>query len=202
MTTCGKLPDASSDKGVTQVIPDIIGRGTHAGQIQRTIRSAQDFDSTYNLVGGNDERLPFMPFQLADFTAILLECVAETNGPNFLDVGAGPGSKMMIAEELFGLTPFGVEIDEDLVLCSPYRDNIVCACALTSDIDYGSYDIIWLYRPFRDPSMEAQLEGKIREQMKPGAILAGGAWELDPPLHWETIVDDWDCRRGAFKKVG
>lgn len=184
------------------MIPDIIGRGTKAGHTQRVIRSAQDMDSTYNLTGGNDERLPYMPFQLADFTAILFEAAAETNGTFFLDVGAGTGSKMMIAEELFSLNAYGIEIDENLVLASSYNRNrrLTCTCALTGDVDYSIYDIIWLYRPFRDPELEAKLENRIRQEMKPEAILAGGAWELEPPRHWETIVDDWDCKRGAYKK--
>jgi SAM-dependent methyltransferase len=138
---------------------------------------------------------PWMPYQAADFVAIVWECLPELKGVNFLDVGCGPGTKMRIAAGLFGLTVHGVEIDAAMsfeAAKAQFKDN--------ADIEqgdaleyrgYADMDIIWLYRPFRDPLSEFKLEQKILEEMKPGAIIAGASWEIDVPAKgWQTIVDD------------
>jgi hypothetical protein len=57
-----------------------------------------------------------------------------------------------------------------------------------------------MYRPFRDRELQDRLEKKIFAEMKPGAILAGGAWENHPPNDWEIVIDDWEIRRGAWQK--
>jgi SAM-dependent methyltransferase len=145
--------------------------------------------------------LPFMPYQIADFAAVMTDVVAETNGPKFLDVGCGTGTKMVLARELFGLEPSGIERDPEMACRAQNRGHVMQGDALDFP-DYRVFDIIWLYRPFRDPDKESSLEGKIMAQAKSGAILVGGAWEICPQaVGWNTIVDDWDdMRRGAWQK--
>ncbi len=145
---------------------------------------------------------PWMPYQPADFIGILWECLPEidipqpqsflTRKPTFLDVGCGPGTKMDIAEQLFGLCSYGIEIDKEMaeIAARKYPLRAVQGDALEYE-GYAGYDIIWLYRPFRDIDKERELESRIISAMKPGAILAGGSWETDvPALGWTPVVDD------------
>lgn len=186
------------------MIPDLVTEPTKAGHVQRQIRWAQSEEHRLLMHGDRKDPiyLPFMPYQLADFTAVLVECMAETVGPKFLDVGCGTGTKMVIARELFGLEPSGVERDPEMATRAQNRGEVTLGDALSHPELYRTADIIWLYRPFRDADKEASLEGMIMASMKHGAILAGGAWEICPAaVGWNTIVDDWaDMRRGAWAK--
>ena len=186
------------------MIPDTIYHQSKAGHVQQQIRWAQGEDARLLMHGDRQDPtyLPYMPYQLADFTAVMFECVAELNGPKFLDVGCGTGTKMTIARELFGLMPYGIERDQAMAKNAKHRGTVMQGDALDFP-DYRVFDLIWLYRPFRDPDKESSLEGKIMAQAKSGAILAGGAWEICPQaVGWNTIVDDWGdgMRRGAWQK--
>lgn len=188
------------------MIPDLIGKGTCAGHIQRQIRWAQGEEHRLLLEGDRNDPvyLPFLPYQIGEFTSILTECTAELNGPEFLDVGCGTGTKMMLARELFGLSPHGVEINIEMAVSAGSRGAVVPGDALQfrNSSFYGLFDLIWLYRPFREASKEAELERILWDEMKPGAILAGGSWENCPAEErWTPIVDDWlGMRCGAWQK--
>ena len=189
------------------MIPDTIGTPTPAGTLQKTLRWVQDQEREWMLVGNRHDpvTLPWMPFQPAEFLAIMFDVVAETNGPWFLDVGCGIGTKMKLAEEIYRLNVVGIEKDpvmaEQAASHWPETSKVLCADALHFDGWYKDADIIWLYRPFRDAEHEVRLEKLITENMKSGAILAGGKWEMsEPPAGWITIVDDWDTRCGAWQK--
>ncbi len=148
--------------------------------------------------------LPWMPFQPAEFCSILFECLPEMKGNRFLDVGCGPGTKMLLAQNLFYLEVHGVEVDRDMACCAQEvfgtRVTISDALALPSG-SFSDFDLVWLYRPFRDPVYETRLETRIMDELKPGAILAGAHWEVCPADHrWITVFDDWEIRRGAWMK--
>jgi SAM-dependent methyltransferase len=188
-----------------------------AQQIAELAKYVMETEHEYNLTGERSETtLPFMPYQPADFIGILWECMPELSGHFFMDVGCGPGTKMKIAQDLFGLDVHGIEIDPDMravaeALFSGERRVYKEGDALNCSFYGNSYDLIWLYRPLRDKALEYKLEKKITDAMKPGAILAGGSWEMDvATLGWHTIVDDcmispdgsakiW---RGAWMKPG
>jgi SAM-dependent methyltransferase len=158
---------------------------------------------------------PWMPFQMADFIAIMAECVAaldeqpepkylrqKRRTPVFLDVGSGIGTKVLVARELFGLDAYGLEIDKTMHQYARdhgHRASILCD-AMDGGYFYSQADIIWMYRPFRDEVSQAKLEHKIYEEMKPGAIVAGAQW-MNEPSGFEIVIDDWDIgHRGAWKK--
>src|SRR5579863_4157468 len=98
------------------MIPDTITDQTRAGHIQRVLRWCQDEEHAYLSHGKRQDPvyLPWMPFQIGEFTSFMTEIVANCNGRSFLDVGCGIGTKMVIAKELFGLSPHGIEIDEHM----------------------------------------------------------------------------------------
>lgn len=150
--------------------------------------------------------LPWMPFQAAEFLSILFDCVPEMSGRQFLDVGCGPGTKMLLARHFFGLNVSGIELNPQMAAQARTQatHGVVNRDALKVPAGtYGQYDLVWLYRPFRDLALEARLEARIMEEMKPGAILAGAAWETCPAeARWIAVVDDWELRRGAWMKPG
>jgi protein-L-isoaspartate O-methyltransferase len=178
-----------------------IGNG-RVGRLQRTLNEAFDGDFAFMIQGGDKTRTSYMPFQIADFVAIMTEVVAITDGVKFLEVGCGIGTKSMIARELFGLITSGIEYSGYLAdeALKKARGPVWVGDALDYPYGYDKHDIIWLYRPFRDEALEDQLEQKIYTEMKSGAILAGAALQ-NPPQHWTTVVDDFDMgNRGAWKK--
>jgi SAM-dependent methyltransferase len=151
--------------------------------------------------------LGYLPYQLGDFVGVMSEVTREATGNKFLDVGCGPGVKMAAATTLFGYESDGVEINMDMAidagrLTAATDSQIWVDDALAMpDGFYGDYDVLWLYRPFRDPLLETKLEDRIRNEMKPGAILAGGAWQTEAPeWSWRIVLDDWELRRGAWAK--
>jgi SAM-dependent methyltransferase len=188
------------------VIPDTPGNTTRTGHLQRLARQVMETEYEHLKVGDrrNSITLPWMPFQPASFLGFMWDSLAVLDGPVFLDVGCGPGTKMRLAKELFGMIPYGIEIDADMAeLARPYGNVYVGDAMTLPAIEriYARADLIWLYRPFRDPEHEKKLEDLIIANMKPGAILAGGAWETEVPmLGWEIVVDDWEIRHGAWQK--
>lgn len=146
---------------------------------------------------------PWMPFQPSEFLAIMFDCVGElSDGREFLDVGCGPGSKMLLARHFYGMAVCGIEVDPDMATAAEVIGGVRTGDALhVPGGIYENFDVIWMYRPFRDPLLEQRLEARIMDEMKPGAILAGAAWEICPADHrWIPVVDDWELRRGAWMK--
>lgn len=173
-----------------------------AGELQRTLHEAYDDEHAFMLQGGDKIRTSWMPFQLADFVAIMTEVMCVTNGVEFLEVGSGVGTKSMVARYMFGLHTYGIEYDETLatVARQKSRGPVWVGDALAYPDNYGNYDVIWMYRPFRDPELQDSLEKRIYQEMRPGAILAGAGLE-NAPDGWTTVVDDYDTgNRGAWQK--
>ena len=173
-------------------------------RIRRLMQQVEEMEPEW-LTHGNrhdDKYLPWMPFQPSNFIAMLAECITYTEGFTFLDVGCGIGTKVALASEVFGLDADGVEVDADMAAEARKwkTGDILVQDALEVPGLYQDYDIIWLYRPFRDIPSERALEEMIHKNMKSGAILAGGAWELHPPGNWPIVIDDWEIRRGAWIK--
>lgn len=174
------------------------------GEIQRVLAEAFEDEHAYNLQGSDKIRLGWMPFQMADFIGIMSEVVRETDGPVYLEVGSGIGTKMMVARYLFGLSVNGIEYNETLATIARQkrRGPVAVTDALTWEDSYVHADIIWMYRCFRDPVLQRQLEERIYSEAKSGAIFAGAALE-HAPAGWLTVIDDMDIGiRGAWKKPG
>jgi len=172
-------------------------------KLQEILREANEDEWAFNLQGGDKIRLGWMPFQMADFVAIMTEAVRETNGGVYLEVGSGIGTKMMVARYMFDLHVGGIEYDETLATICKQKNRGPVSIADALSIWDGAYelaDIIWMYRVFRDTELQDQLEQRIYHEMKPGAIFAGAALQ-NAPKGWEIVVDDWDMgNRGAWKK--
>lgn len=144
--------------------------------------------------------LPWMPFPISAFTALLAEAYPELPGDRFLEIGCGPGSKMLIAEEQFFLDAYGFDrVPEYVAAAEQAGLQVEVADAATWE-HYGEFDVIWMNRPFRDPVPEYQLELKVWADMAPGAVLMCANLEYPPPSSWPVILDDWEARRGIWMK--
>lgn len=187
------------------MIPELIGQETRAGHVQRVLRGARDMDLEYLRHGSRQDKVytPWWPFPVGEFVSFMIEIVAEAHGREFLDIGCGPGTKLDLAAALFGLEACGVEVDAVMAGRASANHLVWNQDALEFPW-YRDFDIIWLYRPFRDSEKEAKLEQVILREMKPGAIIAGGEWEMEqPPAGWPIVIDDWETgRRGAWMKPG
>lgn len=101
----------------------------------------------------------------------------ETHEVRFLDVGCGGGLKVLAALRYFkeadGLDyqHSYVETAQGLLeRAKAYDANAFQADALTFD-GYGAYDVIYFYRPIRDHEKIIEMERRIVEIAKPGALL-------------------------------
>lgn len=175
------------------------------GETQKILRYVMDMEHQYIATGDRLSKIytPWIPFQCGEFLSFMYEIVAEIPGDKFMDVGCGPGTKMLLAQEMFGLTPYGIEIDKHMAQRASvlHPHHVIQGDVMKYATAWDDYDLIWLYRPLRDAEMELKLEHTIMNGMKPGAVLAGGQWEIDRPRHWITVIDDWENgKRGAWMK--
>ena len=100
------------------------------------------------------------------------------DGPvRFLDMGCGAGSKVLAASALFDVAHGGEYSHEYLAQAQDFFTRlgadpsvIMQADALTFD-DYGSYDVIYFYRPIKDLALACRMEERILHQARPGTLL-------------------------------
>lgn len=177
-------------------------RNGYAAAVQRLLLETEEDEFAFNLQGADSQHLGWMPYQQADFVALMIEVMKLADGVAFLEVGSGIGTKSELARELFGLSTSGIEYSETLATVARQkgRGPVWTGDALTYPHGYNNYDIVWMYRPFRNDDLQHALEDRVYREMKPGAILAGGAL-VTKPEGWITVVDDVDSgNRGAWKK--
>jgi trans-aconitate methyltransferase len=177
---------------------------TRTQQIRATIGEVIALDAEWRAKeAGRDNQatyLPWMPFSWPDFIALVAEALPEVTGDQFLDIGAGVGTKMMLAENVFGLDACGVErVPEYVKAAHERRLTVIEADALTYD-GYGDYDLVFFNRPFYDKNLQAQLEQRVWENMKSGAVVIAVNLLAPPPPSWYLILDDREVRRWIFQK--
>lgn len=145
---------------------------------------------------------PWMPFQLFEFIPLLAEAVKELRDlESFTEIGCGPGPKMLVARDLFGLDPRGIDREQEYVAaaCSLGLDARVADAGTWAG--YGWADVTWFNRVARDPGTEKLIEARVWQGVKPGGVVLCANLEAAPPRDWELILDDWaDRRRGIWRK--
>jgi trans-aconitate methyltransferase len=144
---------------------------------------------------------PWMPFPRHDFVAMLTDAVAEAEGGRLLDVGCGPGTKMMLASAIFDLDAHGVERVPEYVAAARKMGLLVHEADAAEWKGYGEYDIVWFNRPFRDREAQRALEFRVWDELRPGAVVMCANLENQPPSSWYPILDDWEVRRGIWQKA-
>jgi hypothetical protein len=173
-----------------------------AGAIEtaQRLESAASHEMSQRVINPASRNTPWMPFNLFDFAALLLEAVPLIpDKGRFLGVGAGPGSKELLARDVFGLEVTGIEILNPLAAIALDAGVNVLTWDAEEFNGYGEFDCVWLNRPLRDAGAERFLEERIFREMEPGAVLICANTETRP--HGIIINDSWDdLRRGAWAK--
>ena len=144
---------------------------------------------------------PWMPFSWPAFIALVAEALPEVPGDRFLEVGCGIGTKMMLAEAVFGLDVHGVERVPEYVKAAREQGLSVDEDDALAWEGYGDYDLVFLNRAFSDQGKELQLEATVYDSMKPGAVVIA-ANVLAPPASWYLVLDDGEVRRWIYQKPG
>jgi trans-aconitate methyltransferase len=172
--------------------------------IQDTLRTAARLDQEWlqKITQSDQEKqrfTPWMPYPLYEFVALLAEAVPAAPGGRFLDIGAGPGTKMLVAQELFGLDCRGVERVPEYVDAAAEMGLAVSEADALGWGGYGDFDVAWFNRVFRDPGAQAALEAQIWERAVPFAVVICA--NLEEPPGWWPVLDAWaDTRRGIYQK--
>jgi trans-aconitate methyltransferase len=143
---------------------------------------------------------PWMPFPWPDFVALVAEAFPETTGDKYLEVGAGVGTKMMLAEAIFGLDVHGVERVPEYVAAARERGLPVEEADALGWGGYGDYDIIFFNRVFQDRGLQERLEQQVWADMKSGAVVIAANLLAPPPATWYPILDDGEVRRWILQK--
>ena len=132
----------------------------------------EDITEEENMWRGRDVTYPgerhkivgWFPCPIAPFVSLLTEAMLAVPGPRFLDVGAGPGTKVALASKLFGLDAAGIELAPEMVV--PGR-GVELGDARTYR-GYGLADVVYMNRPILPPQ---SLERLVMQYMRPGAVL-------------------------------
>jgi len=143
--------------------------------------------------------LPWMPFSWPDFIALVAEALPDTPGDRFLEVGAGVGAKMVLAETVFGLDVEGVERVPEYVKTARERGLTMYEADALGWEGYGDYDLVYFNRTFANQDLERELEAYVYDRIKPGAVLIA-VNVIAPPAGWFLILDDGEVRRWIMQK--
>lgn len=140
----------------------------------------------------------WFPFPIPRFISLLAEAVAVTAGPMFLDVGAGPGTKVELARSLFRLRAHGIELSPEMVQAAGNRD--VQRADARTFTGYRAPDIVYMNRPVLPPE---PLEMLVMQRMHPGAVLILANGITRPSDHgWDVVSEELRPGpvTGAWKK--
>ena len=175
-----------------------------AQQIRDALVTAVKLDREgMSIKAGHDDTsrfVPWIPFPVHDFIALVAEAMPETTGDRFLDVGAGVGSKVMLADCVFGLNAMGIERVPEYAT-EGWRHGIALSVVdALGWSHYGEYDLIFINRPLADSGEEAKLEAQVWSDMRSGAVVIGVNLEAQPPVNWYPILDDREVRRWISQK--
>lgn len=146
------------------------------------------------------DAVPFMPYPLPRFTGFLMEAVQALRGaacytsdghpatPAFLDVGCGPGTKMLLARQMFGLSVAGIDIAPEFIAEARYWE---LDAEVADAFDYKSYDQFDIVLVNRPSGRQDELEHVIADRMRPGGILIALNWRNDPARWgWHTVSQE------------
>ena len=153
-------------------------------------------------VGDEDMFAGWMPSDVAQFLVLLIEAIAEAPGRGFLEIGCGPGTKMMLARDLFGLDVSGFDRVPEYVVAAREQGLNVATCDAMRFDAYERFDIVFFNRPFRDRAAQRELERLVYGKIRRGAVVICMNLETQPPGDkYLVVTDDWESRRGVWLKL-
>lgn len=140
----------------------------------------------------------FIPFPCGPFVDMLIEAATFfkfDKSKKFLDVGCGPGTKLLLAKGYFDV--YGIDINQHFVgIANSFGlPNAVIANALY--YDYSAYDLVYYYRPFKDLSLLQGMEERIYSQLRVGTLLA----PMHSVIKWDDYPDMEKVSKFLYLKV-
>jgi SAM-dependent methyltransferase len=187
--------------------------GTHWPSFLRELDATEQAWRQHQVQYPRSDAVPWMPFPIPQFITLLADAVMaappsqgasgamfaaqgdyEPYGPpKFLDVGCGPGTKIRLAEAMFGLRGYGIDIVPRFVAeAQAHGVKAMLADAfefggppgepggLTSMRSYADYQIVLVNRP---SSLQDELEGLVMKRMASDSVLIAVNWRNDPGKH-------------------
>lgn len=168
---------------------------TEVRQIERKWQKQADIGDEKMFTG-------WMPSDVAQYLVLLIEAIAEAPGKSFLEIGCGPGTKMMLARDLFGLDVTGFDRVPEYVTAAQQQGLNVADCDAFDFQAYGKFDIVFFNRPFRDRPTQAKLEHLVYSKIRRGSVVICMNLETQPPgSKYLVVTDDWESRRGVWLKL-
>ncbi|MGA2412738.1 MAG: class I SAM-dependent methyltransferase [Candidatus Binataceae bacterium] len=161
-------------------------------------------EASYTNTNENDVQFGYRPYPLGTFGSLLMTARANVQQgnwarPRFLEVGCGPGTKLVLANKVFGLEVSGFDVDAqyikdaaDLLVSQTLIDFQVRVDDAEDFDDYGLFDIVFLNRPLRDYDRQLQLEQHVMSRMGNGAVLIL-ANSLTHPPYWKCLQQAVAC---------
>lgn len=151
---------------------------------------------------------PWMPFQPFRFIAMAAEALTEVSfppspaeRPRFFEIGAGPGTKMLLMQELLGFDVHGIEYYDEYAVTGRALGLDVVTADAGIWAGYGGFELTWFNRCFRDPHAEGLLEKRVWDLSSPGTVIMCANLEDRPPMSWYPVLDEWDdSRAGIWQK--
>ena len=154
------------------------------------------------------DRYPWEPYDPADFERLLGLAVGAlpAGAPAFCDVGAGIGSKVVMAARA-GCVATGLECIADYVSVAAELGASVTQGEAEFQ-SYSAYDIVYVNCPFMlgagglsDYGYEQQFETWLQGQLRPGAVLIQ-VNDCAAPPGWQAVIDERPAFRGVYIKPG
>src|SRR5215467_1350345 len=140
------------------------------------------------------------PFDIRKFDEMLriaYGCYPDSSNVSFCEAGSGIGTKLYLAKNMYGMTEFGYEINDDY-LEKARALGVLCEKRDLGDLDdqpvWAAYDIIYAARPFKDDMKESSWERLVMDDMRPGALWMS-TYAAVKPLNWTCLY------RGPFRGV-
>jgi SAM-dependent methyltransferase len=174
---------------------------THWPSFLRELKATESAWNDVPVRYPREDAVHWMPFQLGQFVTLLTEAVAvtpppppmltateEPGQPRFLDVGCGPGTKVRLAQAMFSLNAFGIDIVPRFIseaqahgawcmLKDAFEMPERGGRATVDPWGYDDFQIVYVNRPSAN---QDELEHLVMERMAPDSVLIGVNWRNDP----------------------
>lgn len=136
--------------------------------------------------------LPLSSSIFAYGLARAIDAIGSPRGIHFLDVGAGIGTKLLLAKMMYpDLICEGIESHPEVAMAAwktleGMEPKVHHADAFEWD-EYDRFNIVYMYRPCSDWDMEERLERRVMGCMRERAILFLVGGQVEPESPWECI---------------
>jgi SAM-dependent methyltransferase len=179
----------------------------HWPSFLRELDAAERTWNTRDVSYPRDDAVHWQPYAVPSFVALLTEAMTcapyrqysqvgwleaasdwSPDALRMIDVGCGPGTKLRLAQEMFGLNVYGIDLVQrfvDEAMHYGIRAQCVDAFELpehgskgtATPWGYADFDIVYVNRP---SGLQDELEPLIMERMAPSAVLVAVNWRNNP----------------------